>query len=628
MLLTRIRRRVDPSGDTGSALAGVLALMLVVALLSITVLAVSGSATAFATSSRASTQSRAAAQAGIDAAFARVSAGDFVCSLTSATAPAFSVTLAYTDTSGAALPCVGTAAGSPSQATATATGTAAAPGVGATAGDSATAMATFAITQTTTGAALTYAIFSDGGFTLKNKVELTDSTSTADDASLYSNGTINCSTQLDIQGSITVQGDVTFSDTCATAGSVWSGGNVTLGQSTSLEGDLYAAGGGVLSLGNSSHVGGSIITNGAVSMTDGSGSAACAGSAVPASVCGSVVALGGGIGVSSGATIGGSAYARDAVSLTGTGSSSQPIVGKDLVSTTGGLAVSHGPATTVGGTARVAGSISGLGTPGASNVGGSCQGGTGPFAHCTTTPTVPAPNPAIALPAGLGYPGTAVVNKPPREQLPQIASSPAALNAWTGWARRSFTGASACTDAVNYLRGPWSGPHLLLVSGCSGPLTWGNNGSLSLRGDLAIMSATGFDAAQNITIGAADGSPHQLEWIVPSDAPGITWNPVAGTSPVQYSPACTAAGGNITTGGGSTTVNNGIKWFMYSPCTVSIGGVVNGFKGQIYGGTVTYPNNSALQMAPVTVPGATYPGGTQPVTTTSATVASRYVTGG
>jgi hypothetical protein len=138
------------------------------------------------------------------------------------------------------------------------------------------------------------------------------------------------------------------------------------------------------------------------------------------------------------------------------------------------------------------------------------------------------------------------------------------------------------------------------------------------------MSATGFDAAQNITVGSADGSPHQLEWIVPSDGPGISWNPVGGTSPVQYSPSCTAAGGSITSGGGNSTVNDGIRWFLYSPCLVSIGGVVNGFKGQIYGGTVTYPNNSALQMAPVTVPGATYPGGTAPVTTTSAVVASRF----
>jgi hypothetical protein len=57
---------------------------------------------------------------------------------------------------------------------------------------------------------------------------------------------------------------------------------------------------------------------------------------------------------------------------------------------------------------------------------------------------------------------------------------------------------------------------------------------------------------------------------------------------------------------------------------VSIGGTVSGFKGQIYGGTVTYPNNSALQFAQVSVPGAAYPNGQQPVTTTSAVVSSRY----
>ena len=80
----------------------------------------------------------------------------------------------------------------------------------------------------------------------------------------------------------------------------------------------------------------------------------------------------------------------------------------------------------------------------------------------------------------------------------------------------------------------------------------------------------------------------------------------------------------ISTGGGNTTVNNGVRWFLYSPCTVSIGGTVTGFKGQIYGGTVTYPNNSGLQFAQVSVPGAAYPNGQQPVTTTSAVVSSRW----
>jgi hypothetical protein len=112
---------------------------------------------------------------------------------------------------------------------------------------------------------------------------------------------------------------------------------------------------------------------------------------------------------------------------------------------------------------------------------------------------------------------------------------------------------------------------------------------------------------------------------VPSDAPGIGWNAVAGTSPTQYTPVCNPAPGpGITTGGGNTTVNNGVRWFMYSPCSVTIGGSVTGFKGQIYGGTVTYPNNSGLQMAQLSVPGAAYPNGQQPVTTTSAVVSSRY----
>jgi hypothetical protein len=280
----------------------------------------------------------------------------------------------------------------------------------------------------------------------------------------------------------------------------------------------------------------------------------------------------------------------------------------------------------VGGSVRVGTTVSGVTAATVGNASGSCQGGaTVPFARCAAAPAIPAPNPALALPATLGYPATTVVNKPPREQLPQIASSSSALTAWTGWALHKFSGATACTDAMNYLNGSWSGAQLLVVSGCPGPLTWGNNANLTLKGDVAIMSTTGFNASQNITVGSADGASHQLEWIVPSDAPGIGWNAVAGTSPTQYTPVCNPAPGpGITTGGGNTTVNNGVRWFMYSPCSVTIGGSVTGFKGQIYGGTVTYPNNSALQMAQLSVPGAAYPNGQQPTTTTSAVVSSRY----
>jgi Tfp pilus assembly protein PilX len=624
MLLNRILAR-GRSDDGGFALAAVLGVMLVVALLSVTVLTVSVSSTAFSTSTRASVQSRAAAQSGIDAAWASVSTGSFPCSVSS-TDPAFSATLTYSDGSGATLPCSGTASGTPATAKVVSVGTAGSRGVGASDGDRATANAVFTITVTTTGAALGYAIFSDSGFALKNKVSLNDSTDGTDDASLYSNGTVTCSTQLDIQGSITVQGDVTFSDTCTTLGTVWSGGNVTLGNSSSLDGDVYAAGTGTMTLANSSHVGGSVITNGAVVMSDGSGVTTCPSSATSSAVCGTVAALGGGIATSNGATIGGSAYARDGISLTGSGNTASPLVGGDLVATSGGLGASQTPSVAIGGSVRVGTTVSGVTSSNVGNAVGSCQGGTtSPFARCTGALTIPAPNPASALPATLGYPTTSMVNKPPREQLPQIASSASALTAWTGWTKRVFSGATACSDAMSFLGGPWSGAQLLVVSGCPGPLTWGNNSTLSLKGDLAIMSATGFDASQNIVVGSADGASHQLEWIVPSDAPGISWNAVAGTSPTQYTPSCNPAPGpSITTGGGNTTVNDGVRWFMYSPCTVSIGGSVTGFKGQIYGGTVTYPNNSGLQFAQVSVPGAAYPNGQQPTTTTSAVVSSRY----
>lgn len=603
MLLNRLRQVRD---DSGAALAAVLGLMMVLAVVSLTVLSAALGANAFSTATRASVQSRAAAQAGLDAVFAAVSRGSFVCSASSSVAPLYTATAVYSDKTGAALGCSGgLVAGRPAKAVVTSTGTATAKGVKASNGDTATASATFAITITNPPTQLRHALFADKSVVLNNGTNLLESTAGANDSSLYTNGGITCSTQFQVQGDMVAAGDIGIANTCNVTGAIWAGGNVTISQSALLGGDVYQAGTGQMTLGNSSsHIAGSVITNGTVNFS-GSGSA-CSGGA-GAAICGSVVAFGSGANTVS-APVGGSVYAAGSVA-DGSG------IAKDLLSTSGNLTGTG----TVGGTARAGGLI---GIPKANIAGSanSCDGSGTVFPLCPGPLTFPAPNPATTLPATLGYPsGTPKVNAPLVEQLPQIGSSSSALDLWTGWTVQSVP----CANVGTTLGSAWSGKLLLVVTGCTGPLPIT---SLQLSGDLAIMSPAGITIGNSAIIASADGARHDLLLIVPSDAPGISWSPMP-SSPAQYSPSCStsAPAQSITTGNSGTSTDT--NWFLYSPCTVNVGGRISGFQGEIYGGTVLYPNNTDLHMWPMSVPGVAYPSAPPPATY-SAVVSSRFMAGG
>ncbi|WP_210507550.1 hypothetical protein [Naasia sp. SYSU D00057] len=597
-MLRRIR------GEEGSALAGVVGLMLVIAVVSLAVLTSATTGAAYSTSARANVQSLAAADGGVDAVYANLSVGNYVCSLGATTAPAFTATVTYFNAAGNQMPCGSVVLGTPVSAEIRSTGTAANPGTGSTDGDERTVVATVALGSSAGSLALDKAIFSEGSFTLSNNVTIEESATGETDADLYSNGTIYCKTQLDIQGDITAQGDLSFENTCEGLGTIWVGGNASFSSSVNVKGSIFTAGRGTMTLANSSHIEGSLVTNGSVVLENSPGAKACPGTTSQWGVCGSVVALGGSISSKNGASIGGSAYSQSG--FTATTANSTQVVGHDVVVVNGGVAGSNLSGTTVGGSIRAWGAI-GIDKARVGNLAGSCQrtAGNG-FASCGTAPAVPAPNPAVSLPAELGYPSSTgalpVVNAPVREELPRIESSATALAKWSGWTVRTFSGADSCAQAKSFLSGAWSGKQLLLVTGCSGPISW-NNETLSVKGDLAILSTTGFLAGNNFKVASSSTTTHDLMWIVPSDGPGVSWSAVANTTPIQYSPSCTAAGGNIAIT--NQTTITGARWFLYSPCTVTINNQLNGFKGQIYGGFVTYPNNSAITKANIAVPGAT-----------------------
>ncbi|MCC6855970.1 MAG: hypothetical protein IT189_07910, partial [Microbacteriaceae bacterium] len=86
MLLTRIRSALTRD-DRGAALAAAMSLMLLGALLSVLILSSVVATFSATTGTRATVQSEASAQAGIDVALASVMSGNCVSSYTSTTVP-------------------------------------------------------------------------------------------------------------------------------------------------------------------------------------------------------------------------------------------------------------------------------------------------------------------------------------------------------------------------------------------------------------------------------------------------------------------------------------------------------------------------------------------------------------
>jgi len=144
-----------------------------------------------------------------------------------------------------------------------------------------------------------------------------------------------------------------------------------------------------------------------------------------------------------------------------------------------------------------------------------------------------------------------------------------------------------------------------------------NGGEMSLPGDLVLMSAAGFSLSNDVKVkSSVVGASRDFMMIVPSDAklangttPLVTWTTPIATDPAYTKPVCnppsgTPGYGNI---GMSKMILTNVKEFFYTPCTFSAQNALVGFTGQVYGGTVSYPNNSVISFTKMNVPGAVSP---------------------
>jgi hypothetical protein len=611
MLLKTIRKRLEARrDDDGAVLMSVIAIMAVMMIISITLTSAAITSTGYSTASRAQVQSRASAEAGIDLVWAGMQKGTFYCSLSAADANGvtYSATVDYFDAANLPLTCSGTStlSGTPARGVVNSLGKASARGVaGATSGDERALTALFDIKVNAASVTLDKVFFSDGSYTITNSTNVLDATGLSQ-ANLYSNGTIDCSTTIALQGSVYVQGDFKAHNKCIIAGTVWAGGAVTSDDQMQVLGDVYSQGGATgtpssVSL-NKAWVGGTVVANGSVSLEGNANTNYCSLAATYAKVCGGVVSIEGGITISNGGSISGNALAKNGIDIGTT--NDNLIVGGNLVSTTGGLTGSNfgNKGSRVGGYIAVGGTTQ-LPKERIGNAASSCAATTG-FAPCK--PAQP-PLPLGGLPATLNFPTNTRVVSPPRESLPRIESTASALAKWTGWTQESVT----CTNVTQRIKDGWTGKLMLNVTGCTAPVQWDNQ-SFAMPGDLVVMSPTGFTAKNDLTFtSSTPGSTTKrtLMLIVPSDskkADGsnlVTWTAPIATDPAYTRPTCAAGeyGGIVSSK--ISTVN--VQTFLYTACYLEVQNQLLNFFGQIYSGSSKYPNNSSITFTPISVPGAT-----------------------
>ncbi len=178
---------------------------------------------------------------------------------------------------------------------------------------------------------------------------------------------------------------------------------------------------------------------------------------------------------------------------------------------------------------------------------------------------------------------------PPQQSFPQLTWDNEIQDAWedAGYTVNTYTN---CATAKAFIDSGPAGSYVVrIAANCA--LSWSNNSTVNLQGDMAIVTDGTISTSQHVTFNAV-GGPFDLFLMVPYPSTG--------------SPDC-AAGGTITTS--NLTVLNDFQTFVYTPCTVSFANNnSSGWAGQIVGSTVSLTNNMTLQFRPITVPGAVVSG--------------------
>jgi len=182
--------------------------------------------------------------------------------------------------------------------------------------------------------------------------------------------------------------------------------------------------------------------------------------------------------------------------------------------------------------------------------------------------------------AGLAVGGTRYPNytlpEVPTQTYPTFTYDPA------DWVDSTISTFTDCTTARDFLTGgSWSGSRVVRIeSTCA--LTFSNNTTIDVPGDLAIITDGTIAMANRTTWQGTTGPVKKLMFLKP-----------AGT--VCGSPSFSEQNN-------TDYVNANIVVYVPPTCSVTMANQ-NQMKGQVYGGTVTINNNFTMTYTPVLVPG-------------------------
>lgn len=171
---------------------------------------------------------------------------------------------------------------------------------------------------------------------------------------------------------------------------------------------------------------------------------------------------------------------------------------------------------------------------------------------------------------------------PPAITFPQLTYDEASWTA-AGYAIVPFTD---CTLARNFIvSGRTAGVRYVvrILSSCT--LSFTNNTNVSLSNNLAIITDGSIEFLNKGTWSATSGAEYDLHFIVP------------------YGTSCTSPTNNGHISKSNNTDFADLRYFVYTPCTVTFENNNDSSVGQVYGGTISLSNLMRLYFQPVGVPG-------------------------
>jgi hypothetical protein len=192
---------------------------------------------------------------------------------------------------------------------------------------------------------------------------------------------------------------------------------------------------------------------------------------------------------------------------------------------------------------------------------------------------------------------TCALGPPPVSTFPQMPYDAAAWAA-QGYTVQTFSGATACTAARDYVEGtgagtfqggagvaePFTGVVVRITEACT--YASSNNAAITIGKNLAIVTDGGVNLAQRSTWNGTGGTKN-LYFFSP-------W-PASGT------PSCPAQNMSF---GQLTAFNSSVWTFVYTPCTATMLNNNSAFQGQVIGANLTVGNLFNMSYKPILVPGA------------------------